>query len=86
MSSERNKPATPATIGDAMDVPEMVFISIVFSGSELQTALLIGIHADVIFWPGAIILEQLPWLEKTANYLLLSDAITVYANSDEAGE
>src|SRR5258708_27264117 len=58
----------PATCGVAIEVPLIVFV-----------AVLLPIHADVMFTPGALIFTQLPKLEKYANASLMSVAPTVMA-------
>jgi hypothetical protein len=67
--------ATPATCGDAIDVPLMVFVA------ELLVA-----HADVIPEPGAYRCAQLPKFENDDFASLLVDDITLVTFDALAGE
>jgi hypothetical protein len=67
--------ATPATCGEAIDVPLIVFV-----------AVLLVDHADVIELPGANTSRQLPKFEYDARASLLVVAPTVSAALTRAGE
>jgi hypothetical protein len=71
----RNSAATPATCGDAIDVPEIVFIavSLVF-------------HDDVMSLPGAKMSRQVPKFENEERASLIVVAPTVIASATRAGE
>ena len=67
--------ATPATCGDAIDVPEMVL-----------TAVSASIQLEVMPVPGAKMSTQVPMFEYTARVSVLSVAPTVMAEGVRAGE
>ncbi len=69
------KAATPATCGEAIDVPLIVFV-----------AVSLVYHAEVIELPGAKISRQLPKLEYHARASELVVAPTVMAFAVRAGE
>ena len=67
--------ATPATCGDAMDVPLIVLVAVVDV-----------CHADVIDEPGAYTCVQLPQFENEDLASLLVDDITLVTADALAGE
>ena len=67
--------ATPATCGDAIDVPLMVIVAV-----SLED------HADLMLEPGAKMSTTLPWLEKYERASVLVDEPTVIAWLTRAGE
>lgn len=73
--SDNNNAATPATWGDAIEVPEMVLIAVV----EVC-------QADVILLPGAKISKHLPKFEYDARASVFVVAPTVSAPGARAGE
>ena len=72
---DRYRAATPATCGDAMDVPLIVFV-----------AVLLVLHAEVMPLPGANTSTQLPKFENDERASLLVVDPTVSAEATRAGE
>ena len=71
----RNNAATPATCGDAIDVPEIVFV-----------AVSLVLHADVILLPGAKMSTHVPKFENEERVSLVVVEPTVIALAARAGE
>ncbi len=71
----RYNAATPATCGDAIDVPLMVAVAVLLSS-----------HAEVMELPGAKISRQLPKFEYDARASEFVVAPTVIAVATRAGE
>ena len=71
----RNRAATPATCGVAIDVPLMVFVAVSLVD-----------HADVMLDPGAKMSTTLPKLEKDDRASLIVLEPTVIAEPTRAGE
>ena len=73
--ADRYSAAAPATWGDAIEVPLMVFV-----------AVFVLYQSDVMPTPGALMSTQLPKFEKDANPSLMSVAATVMAEDSLEGE
>ena len=71
----RNKAATPATCGEAIDVPEIVFV-----------AVSLVLQEDVMLEPGAKISTQVPKLENEERASLVVVEPTVSAFGARAGD
>ena len=71
----RNKAATPATCGVAIDVPEIVLV-----------AVSLVLHDDVILLPGAKISTQVPKFENDERASVIVVEPTVIALAARAGE
>ena len=71
----RNNAATPATCGDAIDVPEIVLV-----------AVSLVLHADVILLPGAKMSRQVPKFENEERASLVVVDPTVIALATRAGD
>ena len=71
----RNNAATPATCGDAIDVPEIVLV-----------AVSLVLHADVMLLPGAKMSTQVPKFENEERASVVVVEPTVIALAARAGE
>ena len=71
----RNNAATPATCGEAIDVPEIVLV-----------AVSLVLHADVMLLPGAKMSTHVPKLENEERASLIVVEPTVMALGARAGE
>ena len=71
----RNKAATPATCGDAIDVPEIVLV-----------AVSLVLHAEVMLLPGAKMSTQVPKFENEERASGVVVEPTVIAAGARAGE
>ena len=67
--------ATPATCGDAIDVPD-----------NDATRVVLPMNAEVMLWPGAKMSTQVPQLENDARESTDVDAATVIASGALAGD
>ena len=73
--ASKNNAATPATCGDAIDVPEMVLVAV----SLVR-------HAEVMLLPGAKMSTQVPKLENEERASLVVVEPTVIALATRAGD
>lgn len=71
----RKSAATPQTCGDAIDVPEMVFVAVSFV-----------FHEEVMLEPGAKMSTQVPKLENEERASVMVVAPTVMAFGARAGD
>jgi hypothetical protein len=71
----RNNAATPATCGDAIDVPEIVLVAV----SLVR-------HAEVMLLPGAKMSRHVPKIENDERASVVDDEPTVIALATRAGD